>query len=284
MKRMLKISILVLLIGGTLLGLGFVNSKPVKTSCEEITISIKKPDGNEYVLEEEIKNTVLLYCNDHEDTSGNQEINISKIEEAIKRNPTIAKCEVYKTVKGSLHAEIVQRRPIGRIINAMGESFYIDENGWMMPAVTGRPARVSVVTGEIFESFSPNPYFMENDSAATISVLDEIYTMLKYIDQHAFWKAQVEQIVVNKDKSFILIPKVGNHEIHFGKIDNMEGKLKKLEIFYQRGMTAEGWKGYKVVDAQYKNQIICRGANVLHAVQNNQTNTETEIITNQNIH
>lgn len=284
MKRILKISMLVLLIGGTLLGLGFVNNKPEKTNCEEITISIKRPDGNEYVLEEEIKNTVLLYCNEHQDSSDNPEINISKIEEAIKKNPSIAQCEVYRTVKGSLHAEIVQRRPIGRIINAMGESFYLDENGWMMPAVTGRPARVTVVTGEIYESFSPNPYFMENDSAAVISVLDEVYTLLKYINQHPFWSAQIEQIVVNKDKSFILIPKVGNHEIHFGKIDNMEGKLKKLEIFYQRGMTAEGWKGYKVVDVQYKNQIICRGANVLHAVQNNPINTETEIVTNQNIH
>ncbi|MCX7744839.1 MAG: hypothetical protein N2167_09795 [Flavobacteriales bacterium] len=284
MKRIIKISMFVLLIGGTLLVLGFVNSTPEKTNCEDITITIKRPDGNEYILEEEVKNIVLLNCNIQKDSSGNQEINIEKIERAIKSNPTIAKCEVYKTVKGALHAEIVQRRPIGRIINAMGESFYLDEKGWMMPAIAGRPARVLVVNGDIFESYSPNPYFLENDSAAVISVLDEVYNILKYTDEHPFWKAQLEQIVVNKDKTFILIPKVGNHEIHFGNIDNMEGKFKKLEIFYQRGMTAEGWKGYNVVDVQYKNQIICRGASVLHKVQNNINNADTEIATNQNTH
>lgn len=275
---------LVLLISGTLIALGFVNSKPAKTNCQEISISVKRPDGNEYILEEEIRNIVLMYCNDATDSTENNEINIAKIEESIKSNPAVASCEVYRTVKGSLQAEVVQRRPIGRIINAMGESFYLDENGWMMPSIAGRPARVLVVTGEVFESYSPSPYFLENDSAAIISVLDEVYSILKFADQQSFWKAQLEQIVVNKDKSFILIPKVGNHEIHFGKIDNMEGKFKKLEIFYQRGMTAEGWKGYKVVDVQYKNQIICRGANVLHAVQTKNEKAENDTITNHNIH
>lgn len=284
MKRIIKISMLVLLISGTLMGLSFVNSKPVKTNCLGISISVKRPDGNEYILEEEIKNAVLMYCNDETDSSESDEINISKIEEAIRSNPAVASCEVYRTVKGSLHAEVLQRRPIGRIINAMGESFYLDEKGWMMPSIAGRPARVLVVTGEIFESYSPSPYFLENDSAAVISVLDEIYSILKFTDQQPFWKAQLEQIVVNKDKSFILIPKVGNHEIHFGKIDNMKGKFKKLEIFYQRGMTAEGWKGYKVVDVQYKNQIICRGATVLHAVQIKNETTESNTLTNQNTH
>lgn len=275
---------LVLLISGTLMGLGFVNSKPVKTNCKEINISVKRPDGNEYILEEEIKNIVMMYCTDETDSSESNELTISKIEEAIRSNPAVASCEVYRTVNGSLHAEVLQRRTIGRIINAMGESFYLDEEGWMMPALIGRPARVVVVTGDIFESYSPRPYYLENDSAAVISILDEVYSLLKFTDKHSFWKAQLEQIVVNKDKSFILIPKVGNHEIHFGKIDNMEGKFKKLEIFYQRGMTAEGWKGYKVVDVQYKNQIICRGANVLHAVQSKNETTESDTLTNQNIH
>jgi len=283
MKRIIKISLLVLLISGTLMGLSFVNSKPVKTDCQEISISVKRPDGNQYILEEEIKNALMVYCNDKTNLSASNELNISKIEEAIRSNPAVASCEVYRTVKGTLHAEVLQRRPIGRIINAMGDSYYLDDKGWMMPAIAGRPARVVVVTGDIFESYSPSPYFLENDSAAVISVLDEIYNILKFIDKQPFWKAQLEQIVVNKDKSFILIPKVGNHEIHFGKIDNMEGKFKKLEIFYQRGMTAEGWKGYKVVDVQYKKQIICRGTSVLHAAKKIKETKGSDTLNNQNI-
>lgn len=283
MKRILKILMFVVLISGILIGLGFVNSKPIKTNCQQISITIKRPDGNEYILEEEIKNIVLINCYKKKDSSDSYELNISKIEEAIRSNPAVSNCEVYRTVKGSLRAEVIQRRPIGRIINAMGESFYIDEEGWMMPALVGRPARVVVVTGDIFESYSPRPYYLENDSAAVISILDEVYSLLKFTDKHSFWKAQLEQIVVNKNKSFILIPKVGNHEIHFGKIDNMDGKFKKLEIFYQRGLTAEGWKGYKVVDIQYKNQIICRGASVLHTVKNKNEKTKSDTLTNQNI-
>lgn len=272
MKKILNISFIILLSAGIIVLLGFVNRDPANGNCNNIQVKIVRPDGNMYISEDEVRDQIITYCNN----DATQELSIDKIaeiEDNLKKNPIIEKCDIYMDVNGSINANIKQRRPIGRIINAMNESFYLDENGYMIPAIVGRPARVVAVSGHIYESFAPNPYYIENDSAAAISILDELYHIIKYIDKYPFWESQIEQIYVTNQKKFILIPKVGTHEIHFGFADHIEGKFKKLELFYQKGMTRDGWAGYKEVDLQFKNQIICRGANVLYAPQ-----TETNFI------
>lgn len=266
MKRILNISMIIILSVGVILMLGFINRRSVTGSCDNIQVQIERPDGNMYISEDEIKDQIKIICN----SDLTQEISIEKIaaiEENIKKNSVIKTCEIYLEVNGTLNAKITQRRPIGRVMNSRGESFYLDETGFMIPAIAGRPAHVVIANGNINESYAPNPYFIDNDSAAAISILDEIYKIMKFIDKYPFWKAQIEQIYVDNQKQFILIPKVGHQEIHLGNADHIEGKLKKLELFYTKGMTNEGWRGYQVIDVQFKNQIICRGANVLYATK-----------------
>lgn len=45
-----------------------------------------------------------------------------------------------------------------------------------------------------------------------------------------FWEALIEQIVVVKDNEVVLIPKVGNFKIVFGKVDDYVAKLDKLRF------------------------------------------------------
>ena len=67
-------------------------------------------------------------------------------------------------------------------------------------------------------------------------------------------EAQIEQIAVNKLLEFELVPKVGNHKIVFGGIENLEGKFEKLMIFYKKGLSKTGWNEYSEINLKYKNQ------------------------------
>ena len=55
-----------------------------------------------------------------------------------------------------------------------------------------------------------------------------------------------------------MIPRIGSYLIELGSLEDYPSKLKKLELLYVDGFGKLGWKDYKVVDVQYKNQVVCR--------------------------
>jgi cell division protein FtsQ len=42
----------------------------------------------------------------------------------------------------------------------------------------------------------------------------------------------------------------------FGEATHIEGKFKKLELFYRSGINRVGWEKYRTIDIQYKGQVI----------------------------
>ena len=139
-------------------------------------------------------------------------------------------------------------------------SYYLDENGFIMPLSQNYTARLLVVNGRINEPFATRYTLNFNtlaDTLKTKTLLDEIYTLSKYIDQSDFWKAQIEQVYVNKQLEMELIPKVGNHRIVFGEVENIENKFEKLMVFYKKGLSKTGWNEYSEINLKYKNQVVC---------------------------
>ena len=253
MKKWMKITLgLVLVIGVTSL-LAFVSSRPKKISCYNVQVKIKGDPEAMFVSEEEIMEKYQTFCVEE---SNEQDLDIKEIEKSINAIPAVYKSDIYKNVNGSVQIEVELKTVIGRVINKSGNSYYIDSHGTMMPVVEGRPARVCIITGEIAETYNATPYYLEDDSLAAKSVIDDIYRMLNFIHKDKFWEAQIEQIYVTADKKFILVPKVGMHEIMFGEAQHIEGKFKKLELFYQSGIHRVGWEKYSTIDIQYKGQII----------------------------
>jgi cell division protein FtsQ len=185
--------------------------------------------------------------------------NVTELEDKLSNNHSIKEAQVYKTIDGELVISVKQRRPIVRIFSN-NESYYIDENGRLMPLSNKYTARLLVVNGALNEPFAKRysiSYDSLEDSVSSKTLLDEIYKISNFIDKSEFWKAQIEQIHVDKVSGFILIPKVGNHKIVFGGIDNMDGKFEKLMIFYKKGLSKTGWNEYSEINLKYKNQVVC---------------------------
>jgi cell division protein FtsQ len=81
--------------------------------------------------------------------------------------------------------------------------------------------------------------------------------MVKYINRNDFLKAQIQEIYINRKNEFELIPTMGDHRIIFGDIENMEGKFKKLLVFYEDGLRNMNWNRFSTINIKYKNQIVC---------------------------
>ncbi len=75
--------------------------------------------------------------------------------------------------------------------------------------------------------------------------------------------AQIDQVDISPNRSFDLIPKLGDQVIHFGDAENCEEKFNNLLCFYKQVLTKLGWTHYTAIDVQFKGQVVGvrRGAN-----------------------
>lgn len=168
------------------------------------------------------------------------DINAQEIENFIDKFPSVKKSECFKTINGTFKIQITQRCPVMRIISN-GVQFYVDSEGEIMPVSRNYTAWVPIAVGSISHDFAKN----------------QLFKLSQYLDENKFWNAQVSQIVVRKNGEVEIIPRVGNHVIELGEIDNLENKFDRLEALYVEKFNTEGWNRYKKISVKFDNQVIC---------------------------
>ena len=184
-------------------------------------------------------------------------VDVAHLEKLLNNNSSIGYAEVYSTIDGVLKIELNQRNPILRVFTEYGDSYYIDENGWMMPLSDKFTSRVLVANGEIKTSFSMGYEMNVMDLKQEDQRLKDLYQLASYITNYSFLKAQIVQIYVKENGDLELVPRVGNQEILFGKATNIKERFDKLMIFYKQGLSKTGWNGYKRINLMYNNQVVC---------------------------
>ncbi len=238
--------------------LAFTSQENVNRACELPTINIDSSNGHEFIRAKDILQMMKDIGYNYESISLGA-VNCKDIEHRILGMTGVANAEVYKSLSGSIKVDIIQRNPICRIWNKNGVNFYLDDKGCAMPITPHYTARVVVVNGHINEPMLKTSVLDPNfgDSLLQSLKLDNIYQLVNHIEQDDFLKAQIVQVYVNKDGEYELVPRVGNHRIMFGKVEDIENKFKKLKVFYEKGIQPEEFNLYDTITLKYKNQIIC---------------------------
>lgn len=259
MNKVLQIILWGVTVIGVMVVLGFVASsqKGQALDPDNIKIYIDYETENRFVDEDALK----AYVVNVKDTIVKQlsDFDVLSIEQKINSNSAIKDAQVYKTIDGKIVVNVKQRRPIARIFSK-NESYYIDEYGSLMPLSNKYTSRTVIINGNLNEPFASrykSNYQNLPDSISSKTLLDDLFILTDFIDKDPFWKAQIEQVYVNKDLEFDLIPKVGNHKIVLGGIDNLENKFTRLMVFYKKGLPKTGWNEYSAINLKYKNQIVC---------------------------
>ena len=138
----------------------------------------------------------------------------------------------------------------------------MDSNGKLMLWNPNFTPRMLVVSGDIKETYeawhrTSMDELINNDTLKTHTLLDDFYSMARFILADEFWSAHVEQIYVNNHGEMELVPKVGNHKIIFGTSYQMEEKFWKLKTFYKEGLNFTGWESYDTLNLKFENQVVC---------------------------
>lgn len=175
---------------------------------------------------------------------------LEQIEKAVRVIPQVKNSDAYTDDKGNLNIKIEQRKPRMRVYNTMGQSFYVDENGIKFPVTSTFAAKVPIVTGNIVESCDTTEKIQSAE-------MKRIFNTVQTINKNEVWKEMIGQYNLNEKLQIELIPRFGNCTILFGDDNNIEQKIKRLDIFYFDVLKKVGWDYYKVINIMYKNQVVC---------------------------
>jgi cell division protein FtsQ len=265
-RRILNISGMILAFGGLLAVLGFSARETEKVRCLAIEIHVDHTDGNYFVADDDVR-TIILDRGDSLIGRPLHSIDIDRYEQAIERHPHIRRAEVSSRLDGTMAVRVQQRRPVLRVFTAMGESFYMDEEGWLMPTSDNYTARVPVATGHILDSYDLIQSYNVarlNDTLAAVSLMDDLFKLTMYLRADPFWAEQIDQVEVTPQHDLVLTPLVGQHHIILGSVEQMEGKFNKLREFYTQGLPRVGWDKYSTINLKYKDQVICTKKPILN--------------------
>ncbi len=177
-------------------------------------------------------------------------IDEDRVERILEEDPFVKNAEVTIAANNKVKILIEQREPILRIFDNLGAQYYLDAKGFRMPLSPHFTARTLVATGDIQPH---SPEFLERRNHE----MKDLFALTQFIIADKFWNAMIEQIYLNKRGEFVLIPKIGDQTIIFGRYTDVEDKFYRLKTFYEEAMNREGWKKYHSIDLRYKGQVVC---------------------------
>lgn len=219
-----------------------------KQVVSDMVIKIDHTSGNFFITESD----VLKALNESLPDSGAtiQTEHLRDLELKLEQMPQIDESNVFVDNVGHLSINVKQRQPVYRVIRQNMKSYYVDKDGFKFPVSNKYTASVPVVTGFIADNGKD-----EGPIETDLSV--EIRKVMQKIIADEFLSAQFGQLDVTAKGELELIPRVGKHIVQLGNSNDIDKKLKRLEIFYEEGLKKSGWNSYRIINVKYKDQIVC---------------------------
>ena len=225
-----------------------------KEVCREIKVTLLDSAQNRFVTKTEVIDIIENFAG-HPIGKKNSEINLANIELLLNKRSAIRGSQASLYRNGTLAIDITQRRPLLRIHTQNG-GFYVDETGYIFPLVESFSSYVPIVTGNV--PLDLNVDHRGNAAGEEERWINKLVELGIFLNNNPFWNAMIEQIYIAQNGDVILCPKVGNLEVIFGDLNNIEEKFHRLLAFYKNIAPHEGWGKYSSVNLKYKKQIVCK--------------------------
>ena len=221
--------------------------------CKDVEIKIsgiENSDGPKFVDEADILTTIQQVSNGNPKGKAIGSFNLMKIETELEKSKWVKHAELFFDNNDILKVNLQEREPVARVFTTGNNSFYIDTALAMLPLSDKFSARLPVFTG-----FPSDNIVL---SAGDSSLLDEVKTISIAVQKDSFRMAMIDQVDITPQRTFEMIPKIGNQLIVFGDATDAEDKFNKLELFYKEVMVKTGWNKYSIINVQYKNQVVAK--------------------------
>ena len=235
--------------GAVVLLVAAVNKKDSK-KCKGIEINISGVSTNFFIDKNDVQKIITAYAGANAIGKPIRDFNLVGMETALKKDVWIQQAEMFFDNNEILQVSVEEREPVARVFTPGGNTFYIDSSNMMLPLSEKFSARVPVFTNFPSETI----VLLKADS----NLLNDIKKISIQIQADSFLMAMIDQVDITAQRSFEMIPKLGNQVIVFGDGSDITEKFKKLQLFYKKVIMKMGWNRYSLINLQYKNQVVAK--------------------------
>jgi cell division protein FtsQ len=235
-----------------------VHNSYKNTICANIKVVVTDSNKANFITKNQI--IKFLVKNNNYNIIGNRfkNINLADIETSLNKIFFIKNAEVFRNNNDVLEIHITQRKPIVRIFDIKHFSYYIDNDGNFIPLSKSYTAYVPVAMGEIPHCDSLFNKNIKNINNKNINkIFKNLFFLVKKLKNNEFTNALLDEIIVNKDNEFEIVPKIGKYKIIIGNTDNLDEKIRNLKAFYSQAAPKTDWNRYSTINIKYQNQIVC---------------------------
>jgi cell division protein FtsQ len=197
-------------------------------------------DQQHMLVSTDIENILIEYFGSNLEGVPVKHVETDLIEDLIQTSDYIKGSEVYVDKRNRMHIEVEERVPVWRVIKG-NASHYIDIDGMEMPLSKNFTARVPVLIDEY-----------PDDGMYAVS---KGLIVWEAIRGSTFFRALIDQLVIKKNGHISARPLIGDEEIEFGSMENLDEQLEKYAAFYRQYMAEEGWNKYERVNLTIPGQV-----------------------------
>lgn len=246
MKRPYKIMLILLGAVAVAVLVVVANVGRSRSQVRDVEVHLRYGRTPHLVSEQTVRDTVLAVL-PRLVSQRVQDVDCEAVAAAAARVPYLADVHASTSVSGKVVVRARQRRPIARLFYGERQR-YFDGDGVVMPLSAMGNCDVLVAGGNFREP-------LRVDSIG--SQLQQLVTLAAFLDSHEQYGCLIDQIFIEQDDDVMMVPKLGDHIIELGEVENLDEKFSNLLTFYRKGMPRAGWNTYSKVSLKFHNQVVC---------------------------
>jgi len=245
-RKVLQVLVTLIVTTGCVLAILSASKIQNNKNIAGIQIHIKNENACRFIDKQEVQDMLLSARHIDVLHTPASKLDLHRMEQIAQSSPWIADAQVYVDNGRNLQVYVTQRIPVLRVFEQTGNSYYLDTALKAVPLSDRYTHYAPVVT---------NVPELKDDSTSR-DLKAQILKVVQTVEKDTFWNAQVQEIAVTSDRTFQLIPVLGNHRILIGDSSRLADKLGNLFLFYQKVLNRIGWDKYQTLDVRYEGQVV----------------------------
>lgn len=213
--------------------------------CTGVTITVHDTAELKFVTARELANEL----GDFPSTARSRRlssIDMDSMERMLQMIDKIETVSVNALSNGKIHIDVNPMRPVARIFDDTGSSYYINRTGKRIVADARYHLDVPVVQGT----------FNDEQFPAT-----EILPLVDYISADSAWSHAISMIKVDSPRDVILVPVIRGHVINIGEPRDFADKLARIQTMYSKVLNVKGWEYYDTLSVKWRGQVVATRRN-----------------------
>lgn len=217
----------------------YTSSTAANRVCEGVLVSVHDTSEIHFVTPEDLAGELGELPKNARYTRL-RDIDIDSIERMLSVFDKIEHVNVNLLSSGKILIDVWPMRPIARIFDSAGHSYYINRSGKRIAANHRYFLDVPIIYGDFSASFP---------ATSLIPLLD-------YIESDPDWNEAVAMIEVRSPNDIIVVPAIRGHVINLGDTLNLPDKFRRVKLMYSKVMASKGWDYYKEISVKWGGQIV----------------------------